>query len=44
MVGGNVNIEMFDFQERAVLSLIDLTAEGKKQILHRGLREGILGF
>lgn len=33
MVGGNVNIEMFDFQERAVLSLIDLTAEGKKQVV-----------
>ena len=31
MVGGNINIEMFDFQERAVLNLIDLTSEGKKQ-------------
>ena len=33
MVGGNVNIQMFDFQEQAVLSLIDLTAEGRKQIV-----------
>ena len=33
MVGGNVNIQMFDFQERAVLSLIDLTAEGRKQVV-----------
>lgn len=31
MVGGNVNIELFDFQERAVLSLIDLTTDGRKQ-------------
>jgi len=30
MVGGNVNIELFDFQERAVLNLIDLTSFGKK--------------
>ena len=33
MVGGNVNIELFDFQERAVLELIDLTAKGKKQVV-----------
>ena len=30
MVGGNVNINLFDFQERAVLNLIDLTADGRK--------------
>lgn len=33
MVGGNVNIKLFDFQERAVLELIDLTVNGKKQII-----------
>ena len=33
MVAGNVNIKLFDFQERAVLELIDLTAKGKKQVL-----------
>jgi type III restriction enzyme len=33
MVGGNVNIKMFDFQERAVLNLIDLTADGRKQVV-----------
>lgn len=33
MIGGNVNIEMFDFQERAVLSLIDLTTIGTKQVV-----------
>ena len=33
MVGGNVNIQMFDFQEQAVLSLIDLTTEGRKQVV-----------
>lgn len=33
MVGGNVNIKLFDFQERAVLELIDLTVNGKKQVI-----------
>lgn len=33
MVGENVNIKLFEFQERAVLSLIDLTTYGKKQII-----------
>ena len=33
MVGGNVNIELFDFQERAVYNLIDLTTDGKKQVV-----------
>ena len=33
MVGGNVNIKMFDFQEKAVLNLIDLTSEGKKPVV-----------
>ena len=33
MVGGNVNIELFDFQEQAVLNLIDLTTLGKKQTI-----------
>ena len=33
MVAGNVNIELFDFQERAVLELIDMTAKGKKQVV-----------
>lgn len=33
MVGGNVNIELFDFQEKAVLNLIDLTTDGHKQVV-----------
>jgi len=33
MVGENVNITLFDFQERAVLNLIDLTADNKKQVV-----------
>ena len=33
MVGGNVNIELFGFQERAVLNLIDLTTMGSKQTI-----------
>ena len=33
MVGGNVNIELFDFQENAVLNLIDLTTLGTKQTI-----------
>ena len=30
MVGSNVNIQLFDFQEKAVLNLIDLTNGGRK--------------
>ena len=33
MVGSNVNIQLFDFQERAVLDLIDLTSTGKKHTI-----------
>ena len=33
MVGGNVNITLFDFQEKAVLSLIDLTTGVHKQTI-----------
>ena len=33
MVGGNVNIKLFEFQEQAVLNLIDLTTDGKKQVV-----------
>lgn len=33
MVGGNVNITPFDFQEKAVLSLIDLTTGAHKQTI-----------
>lgn len=33
MVGSNVNIQLFDFQERAVLNLIELTANGEKQTI-----------
>ena len=33
MVGGNVNISLFDFQEKAVLSLIDLTTGAHKQTI-----------
>ena len=33
MVGGNVNIELFDFQEEALLNLIVLTADDKKQVV-----------
>ena len=33
MVGGNVNINLFDFQEEAVLNLIDLTTGNHKQVV-----------
>lgn len=33
MVGGNVNIDLFDFQEEAVLNLIDLTTGNHKQVV-----------
>lgn len=33
MVGGNVNVELFDFQEKAVISLIDLTTGNHKQVI-----------
>lgn len=33
MVGGNVNIELFDFQEKAVINLIDLTTGNHKQVI-----------
>lgn len=33
MVGGNVNIQLFDFQEKAVLSLIDLSTGNHKQTI-----------
>lgn len=33
MVGSNVNIQLFDFQERAVLNLIDMTSAGKKRTI-----------
>lgn len=33
MVGKNVNIGLFEFQEEAVLRLIDLTMDGKKQVV-----------
>lgn len=33
MVGGNVNINLFDFQEQAVINLIDLTTGDHKQVV-----------
>ncbi|MBR1925897.1 MAG: DEAD/DEAH box helicase family protein [Clostridia bacterium] len=33
MVGGNVNIDLFDFQEKAVINLIDLTTGDHKQVV-----------
>lgn len=33
MVGGNVNIDLFDFQEKAVINLIDLTTGNHKQVV-----------
>ncbi len=33
MVGGNVNINLFNFQEEAVLNLIDLTTGNHKQVV-----------
>jgi len=33
MIGANVNIRLFDFQEKAVLNLIDLTQDNKKQVV-----------
>lgn len=33
MVGGNVNIDLFDFQENAVINLLDLTTGDHKQVV-----------
>lgn len=33
MVGGNVNVELFNFQENAVINLIDLTTGNHKQVI-----------
>lgn len=33
MVGGNVNIELFEFQEKAVINLLDLTIGNHKQVV-----------
>ncbi len=33
MVGRNVNINLFDFQEKAVINLIDFSTSGKKQVM-----------
>ena len=33
MVGGSTNLQLFDFQEKAILNLIDLTTKGKKPVV-----------